>query len=178
MSFQPPLQPGTGPGQGPAPFDPYAHPPHGVPPPYGLQPAYVGMPSPAPRSGGINPWLAGLIGVLIGGIGAMVLSVVLPMIFFGALFGGLFGPGFDEGEGFMEGPQRVAVGADGSVSGVALAEVLEEAPWYEDVTCPDTAGVATDVTTVCRGTDGFEDLRVVVVFEGSSGQFSTADVFP
>lgn len=105
----------------------------------------------------------------------MVLSFVLPMIFFGIIMGGGFAEGFDEGP--MGGPQRVTVSADGSVSGGALVAALEESDWYQDMTCPDTAKVATDVTTICRGRDGFEDLRVVVVFRGSDGEFSTADLF-
>lgn len=179
MSHQPPLPPGRAPAQAPGPagsFVPYGPPPQGGPTAYGVHPAYAAVPAPTGQSGGLNPWLAGLIGVLIGGIGAMVLSFVLPMIFFGFLMGAGGGGPFDE-EGFMGGPQRVTVAADGSVSGAALAAALEEAEWYEGMTCPDTARVATDVTTICRGSDGFEDLRVVVVFEGDSGEFGTADVF-
>jgi len=116
--------------------------------------------------------------VFIGGIGAMALTMVLPMLFFGFLTGGLFGADYDEGEvGPMDGAQRVSVAADGSVSGAVLAEVLAE-DWYEDLTCPDTPKVATDVTTICRGGGRIDDLRVVVVFRDSSGLFSTADVFP
>lgn len=153
------------------------YPPHpgGYQPPYSGPPAYAGYHSPAPQSTGLNPWIAGLIGVLIGGAGAMVLSFVLPLIFFGLLTGAGFAGGFDEG--FIDGPQRVTVAADGSVSGVALADALEEAEWYEAMTCPDTATVATDVTTICRGSDGFDGLRVVVVFRGSEGEFGTADLF-
>lgn len=184
MSYQPPLPPGpgpapgqgNGPGQGSGAFAPYGPPQQGAPPPYGAHPAYAGMPSPAPRSSGLNPWVAGLIGVLIGGIGAMVLSFVVPMIFFGLFMGAGFGGSFDE-EGFMGGPQRVTVAADGSVSGTALAEALEEAEWYQGVTCPDTAKVATDISTICEGTDGFSGMRVVVVFEGTDGRFSTADLY-
>lgn len=167
MSYQQPP-----PGPGPGPYAPYGQPTQGGPPPYGAHPAYLGMPSPAPRSSGLNPWVAGLIGVFVGGIGAMVLSFLLPMLFFGLLMGGGLGE-----EGFPGGPQNVTVAADGSVSGVALAEVLEEAGWYDDMTCPGTPKVATDVTTICEGDDGFADLRVVVVFQGSNGRFSTADLF-
>ncbi|WP_353951103.1 hypothetical protein V6K52_15875 [Knoellia sp. S7-12] len=172
MSYQSPLPPG--PGHGPGPQAYYGQGAQGGPPPYGVHPAYAGMPSPAPRSTGLNPWVAGLIGVLIGGIGAMVLSFVLPMIFFGFLMGGPFGGDFDEG--FMDGSQRVTVAADGSVSGAALADVLED-DWYEDMTCPHTAKVGTDVTTICRGSDGIEDLRVVVVFRGTDGEFTMADLY-
>ena len=172
MSYQPPLTPGPGPG----PQAYYGQATQGGPPPYGAHPAYAGMPSPATRSSGLNPWVAGLIGMLIGGIGAMALSFLLPMIFFGLFMGAGFGGAFDE-EGFMGGPQRVTVAADGSVSGTALAEALEEAEWYQGMTCPDTAKVATDVSTICEGNDGFSGMRVVVVFEGTDGRFSTADLY-
>ena len=73
----------------------------------------------------------------------------------------------------------VEVGADGSVGGEALAEALEDEGdyYYEDVSCPATARVATDVTTICRANDGMDDLRVVVVFEGDDGRFRTADLW-
>lgn len=150
------------------------YPPHpgGYQPPYVGPPAYLGYASPAPQSSGMNPWVAGLIGVIIGGMGAILLSFLLPLIFFGLMMGS----GFDDGE-FMDGPTRVTVSSDGSVSGTALAQALDDGGWYDDMSCPDTAKVATDVTTICTGTDGFDDLRVVVVFRGTEGRFSTADLF-
>lgn len=152
----------------------HSYPPHpgGYQAPYAGPPAYVQYPPAAPQSTGLNPWVAGLIGVLVGGIGAMVLSFVLPLIFFGVLMGGDFAD-----EGFMGGPDEVTVASDGSVSGVALAQALEGGEWYEEMTCPDTTKVATDVTTICTGSDGFDDLRVVVVFSGSGGEFATADLY-
>lgn len=168
LSYQPPLPPGPGPG-GPHAY--YGQPTQGAPPPYGVHPAYAGMPSP-PQSSGLNPWIAGLIGVFIGGFMAVVASMLIPMIFFGFLMGGPFGD-----EGFMETPDRVAVAPDGSVSGVALAEVLEKSEWYEGMTCPNTAKVGTDVTTICEGSDGFEGMRVVVVFRGTDGRFAAADLY-
>ncbi|MFC7486374.1 hypothetical protein ACOCJ7_14100 [Knoellia sp. CPCC 206453] len=176
MSYQPPLPPGPGPGPGagygPGPHAYYGQPTQGAPPPYGAHPAYLGMPSPAPQSTGLNPWIAGLIGVICGGVLTVIGMTVIPMILFGFLLGGPMGD-----EGFMEGPHSVTVAADGSVSGVALADALEDGEWYEDMTCPNTATVATDVTTICEGTDGFADLRVVVVFRGTDGRFGTADLF-
>ncbi len=183
MSYQPPLPPGpgpgpdpaTGPGYGPGPHAYYGQPTQGAPPPYGTHPAYLGMPSPAPQSAGMNPWIAGLLGAIAGGVLTIIGTTLIPMLFFGLFMAAGSGGAFDEG--FIDGPQRVTVAADGSVSGTALAQALEEAEWYEDMTCPDTAKVATDVTTICRGSDGFEDMRVVVIFEGSGGKFSTADLF-
>ena len=179
MSYQPPLPPGPGPGHGYGPgFDngPHAYhgqPTQGGPSPYGAPPAYLAMPSPTPPSAGLNPWIAGLIGVICGGVLTIIGMTVIPMILFGFLLSGPMGD-----EGFMGGaPSRVTVAADGSVSGTALAEALEDAQWYEDMTCPNTAQVATDVTTICEGSDGFDDLRVVVVFRGTDGRFGTADLF-
>ncbi|MEO7269254.1 MAG: hypothetical protein ABIW49_08630 [Knoellia sp.] len=122
----------------------------------------------------MNPWVAGLLGVLAGGFLTVMGMTVIPMLLFGFL---LSGPMSDEG--FMEGPppQRVEVAADGSVSGIALAEALEGAAWYEDMTCPSTAKVDTDVTTICEGNDGIDNMRVVVVFRGTDGRFGTADLF-
>lgn len=144
--------------------------------PYAGHPAYAVPPAPAPQPAGLNPWVAGLLGFLIGGFLTFVATMVLPMLFFGFLIGGPFGGEFEEG--FMGPPGgRVVVAADGSVSGVALAEELEGVAYYEDVTCPETAKVATDVTTICEGDDGFEGLRIVVVFDGTDGRFSTADLW-
>lgn len=146
--------------------------PYAVPPSHG----YAHPPALAPRSSGLNPWAAGAIGLVVGMFLTFVGMTVLPMLFFGLAFGG-FGS-FEEG--FPSPPSgRVEVAADGSVSGEALAEALEDEGdyYYEDVTCPATARVATDVTTICRGTDGVDDLRVVVVFDGDDGRFRTADLW-
>ena len=152
-----------------------SYPPHHGPPPhpYAGHPAYLFPPPPA-RPAGMNPWVAGLIGALVGGALTVVATMVLPMIFFGLMMGA----GGVMDEEFM-GPERgqVVVASDGSVSGVVLAEDLEDAPWYEDVTCPDTTAVRTDATTICSGNDGFEDLRIVVVFRGTDGEYGTADLW-
>lgn len=158
------------PGQPVPPHQPYA--PYAVPPPYG----YAQPPVGSPRSTGLNPWAAGAIGVVVGMGLTFIGMTVVPMLFFGLAFGG-FGS-FDEG---FPGPPsgRVEVAADGSVGGEALAEALEDEGdyYYEDVSCPATARVATDVTTICRGNDGVDDLRIVVVFEGDDGRFRTADLW-
>lgn len=121
----------------------------------------------------MNLWLAGGLGVVIGGLLGVLLAWLLPMLFFMVLGFGAFGPV----DGPMTSPSRVDVAADGSVSGEALAQALMDSGWYEDMTCPATPKVATDVTAICTGTDGFMDLRVVVVFRGDSGSFSVADLF-
>ncbi|EAP97222.1 hypothetical protein JNB_17168 [Janibacter sp. HTCC2649] len=120
----------------------------------------------------MNPWVAGLLGAFGGVVLTVIGMTVIPMLLFGFLLSGPMGDG-----GFMESsPQRVTVAADGSVSGTALAEALESG-WYEDMTCPNTAEVATDVTTICEGSDGVDPMRVVVVFRGTDGRFGTADLF-
>ncbi|MFW5469156.1 hypothetical protein ACOCJ4_03830 [Knoellia sp. CPCC 206435] len=153
-----------------------SYPPHPGPPPhpYAGHPAYGFPPPPPAPQPGLNPWVAGVIGALVGGVLTVVATTLLPMIFFGLMMGA---GGFMD-EGFM-GPERgqVAVTADGSVSGVVLADDLEDAPWYEDVTCPDTTAVGTDVTTICSGNDGVDDLRIVVVFRGTEGEYGTADLW-
>lgn len=170
MSYQPPLPPGPGPHA----F--YGQSTQGAPVPYGAHPAYLGMPAPAQQPSGLNPWLAGLIGAGAGALLTVMAMTLLPMLFFGLAMGG----GFMDEEGFMGPPTgRVAVEPGGGVSGVALAGALEgnDDFYYEDVTCPETVRVATDVTAICSGDDGFEDLRIVVVFEGTGGQFATADLW-
>ncbi|WP_404384739.1 hypothetical protein LL946_03265 [Knoellia locipacati] len=163
------------PGQG-AP-NPYAGPPgQGAPNPYAGPAAYLGVPAAAPQRQGFSPVLAGFLGALAGACLTVIAVTVIPMLFFGLAMGG----GFMEEDGFMGPPSgRVVVEPDGGVSGVVLADALEDGGdfYYEDVTCPDTARVATDVTTICDGGDGVENLRIVVVFEGSEGQFRTADLW-
>ncbi|MFW5473911.1 hypothetical protein ACOCJ5_11440 [Knoellia sp. CPCC 206450] len=149
--------------------------PYAVPPPYG----YANPPAHTPRSSGFNPWAAGAIGVAVGMLLSFLGMTLLPMLVFGLAFGGFGGFGTFE-EGFSGPPPgRVVVAADGSVSGEALAEALEDENdyYYEDVSCPSTTRVATDVTTICRANDGVDDLRVVVVFEGDEGRFRTADLW-
>ncbi|CAN7328090.1 DUF3824 domain-containing protein [Knoellia sp. LjRoot47] len=172
---------GQGPYAGPPPYwvqSRYAGPPpSGAPDPYAGPPAYVGMSAPPARGGGLNPWLAGLAGAGVGAVLTVIAMTVLPMLFFGLVLGG----GFMGDEGFMGGPPtgRVAVGPDGSVTGEALAEALvrDDDFYYEEVSCPATAKVATDETTICEGNDGVEDLRIVVVFDGTDGTFATADLW-
>lgn len=185
MSQQYPPPTGPGPYAGPPHHgagNPYAGPPHlgpphpGAPSPYAGPPAYLGLPAPAPQRQGFSPVLAGFLGALGGAVLTVVAMTVLPMLFFGLAMGG----GFME-EGELMGPPsgRVVVEPDGGVGGVALADALEDDDdfFYEDVTCPDTTRVATDVTTICEGGDGFEELRIVVVFDGTDGRFRTADLW-
>lgn len=141
--------------------------------PYAGHPAYAGYPGPTPRSSELNPWIAALFGAMAGGFLTFLLMTLVPMLLFGFAMGG--GPFGDEG--FMDTSGRVSVASDGSVTGAALAEALEDTDWYERATCPDTAKVATDATTICEANDGFEDLRVVVVFDGTDGRFATADLW-
>ncbi|KGN33000.1 hypothetical protein N802_15520 [Knoellia sinensis KCTC 19936] len=151
---------------------PYTPPAQGGPPAYAGHPAYVGYPVPQPQSSGLNPWVAGLLGALAGAMLTFIGMTLLPILFFGLLMGGPMGD-----EGFMGPPaSRVDVAPDGSVSGLALAEALEEG-YYEDVTCPNTPKVGTDVTTICDANDGFANMRVVVVFRGTDGRFGAADLF-
>jgi len=171
--------PGTpGPGSPalghPGPQSPYAAPYAGT---YAGPPAYLGMPAPAPQAHGLNPWVAGLIGAGVGAVLTVIAMTVLPMLLFGFAFGAMGGE-----DGFLGGPPsgRVAVQPDGTVSGESLAAALEDSDgdfFYEDVTCPATPKVATDETTICEGNDGFTDMRIVVVFDGSNGKFSTADLW-
>lgn len=142
--------------------------------PYAGHPACLGHPASTAQPSGLNPWVAALLGGVTGAILTVIFTTVVPMLFFGLLMGG----GMLGDDGFMGAPQgTVAVAPDGSVSGAALAEAVDGVAYYEDVTCPGTVKVATDATTICEADDGFEDLHVVVVFDGTDGRFSTADLW-
>lgn len=139
----------------------------------GLAYAYAPVPAAGSSPSGFNPWVAGLLGGIVGATVTGLLALVV------ALGMGMPMP--------WEGPEdwvddwtgQVDVASDGSVLGFALADAVDEVGgggYYEEVVCADTAGVAEDVTTLCDVDDGFDRYRVVVVFLDTDGAFETAEL--
>lgn len=170
MSYQPPLPPGPA----PSPAGYYGQPTQGAPNPYAGHPAYAGMPSPAPRSSGLNPWIAASLGFL----GGLLLTGLLGAMLWVTAGGPLPWEGIDDLADDWNGSVQVA--ADGSVPGPLLADAVLEVGgggFYEEVVCPATPRVAADVMTLCSVDDGYDTYRVVVLFLDDAGRFETTEVF-
>lgn len=149
-----------------------SYPPHAQRPfdPYAGHPAYA----PAPRRGGLNPWVAALLGALAGA----VLTALTGVVLWYAMGGPVPWEGIEDSAADWSG--RVEVAADGSVPGMVLADAVFEVGgggFYEEVTCASTPRIAADVTTVCRVDDGYDRYRVVVLFLDGEGRFETAEFF-
>jgi len=151
------------------PHQPYA--PYAVPPAYGY--AQSPMSTPGSRPAGVNPWLAALLGGLVG---ATVTGLLALVVFMGI---GMPLPWEGPDDWVDDWTGQVDVASDGSVLGFALADAVAEVGgggYYEEVVCPDTARVAEDVTTLCDVDDGYDQYRVVVVFLDEDGAFETAEL--
>ena len=66
-------------------------------------------------------------------------------------------------------------------SGSALADEIttkleDDGSEPEGITCPDTAKVGKDITTVCHGTDFGDEAAFVVFFEDDEGAYTLMEV--
>lgn len=129
----------------------------------------------APRGDGHR---LAVIGVVLGG--TALLGVLLLVAF--AFVVSFLGPG-GAGGGAGYGPMRgtLAPVAGSAVSGQALADevtrqVRDDGGYPEGVSCPATARVAQDVTTVCHGTDDGLESSFVVFFEDDTGAYTLLEI--
>jgi len=116
-----------------------------------------------------------LAGVVLGGLA--LFGVLLLGIAFAA-FVGLGGPG---GSGYGPTQGTVAPSAGRSLDGPVLAAELErqvsdEGGDPDGITCPATAEVAQDVTTVCHGQVDGDEWAFVVFFEDATGRYTLLEV--
>lgn len=150
--------------------------------PYGpiAAPAYAGPPIEvtvaAPPAGGRG---LAVTGVVLGGLallGVLLLVVVVVVFTF---------VGFDDesGGGGYAGPMRgtIAPATGSALTGTELAaevtrKVTDDGGEPEGITCPATAKVAQDVTTVCHGTDYGMDSAFVVFFEDAKGSYTLLEI--
>lgn len=159
--------------QYPPPTSGPGHPQHPYAGQSGAPYAYAPTGAPIARPAGFNPWLAALLGGIVGATvtGLLALFVVLSM--------GMPMPWEGPDDWVDDWTGQVDVASDGSVLGFALADAVDEVGgggYYEEVVCPDTADVAEDVTVLCDVDDGFDRYRVVVVFLDDEGAFETAEL--
>lgn len=122
------------------------------------------------------------------GRGLAVVAVVLASLaLLGVLLLGVGLAGFagltDDGGGGGYGPLRgtIAPTTGTRLAGQALADevsakIRDDGGEPEGITCPDTAKVAQDVTTVCHGSDLGEDSAFVVFFEDAKGSYTLLEV--
>ncbi|GAB2596666.1 DUF4333 domain-containing protein [Microlunatus antarcticus] len=153
----------------PAPLDPYG-PSHAyLPPAYTPSPTGVPQPGPAPDGRRLA-----ITGVVLGGLA--LLGVLLLGVY--ALTSTFVGSDDGDGSGGST-PIRgtIAPSAGAGLDGPALAaeiarQVRDEGGDPENVTCPATAQVAQDVTTVCHGDVDGDEYAFVVFFEDAKGDYT------
>ncbi len=148
----------------------YPPPEHRLPDPYAGHAAYASV----SRRSGLNPWVAAVLGALVGSLLTGLAGVVL----WYAMGGPMPWEGIEDSAEDWSG--RVDVAGDGSVPPMVLADAVFEVGgggYYEDVVCAATPRVAADVTTICRVDDGYDRYRVVVLFLDGEGRFETAEFF-
>ena len=173
MTDHDPRAPWSGP---PAPLDPYG-PSHAYlsgaaygPPPVGGPPV---VPAPTATTAPAGRRLA-MTGVVLGGLA--LLGVLLLGLY--ALTSTFLGSDDGSGSGGYE-PTRGTIGpsSGAGLGGAELAgeisrQVRDEGGDPEGVTCPDTAEVAQDVTTVCHGDVDGAEYAFVVFFEDAKGDYT------
>lgn len=156
-------------------YPPPPYPSASIPPGWYAQPPVPGPPAPpappatAPRSSAL------LVTSLV--LAAAALAGVLGVVVWLAAGGT---PGGAGGGGWAPLTGQVAA-RGGTLSGEDLAtavrqRIRDDGGSPTRMTCPDTARVAQNVTTVCHGVIDEDDWAVVVFFEDTSGNYTLLPV--
>lgn len=135
---------------------------------YGAPPVQVNLTTPAGPGRGLA-----VAGVALAGI-ALVVALLALVVGGVSAFAGAPGGGYG-----LRG--TIAPGKGSALTGPALAEevattVTQDGGDPEGITCPATARVAQDVTTVCHGFDFGENSTFVVFFEDDEGAYTLLEI--
>jgi hypothetical protein len=136
---------------------------------YPVPPVQVHLTTPAGPGRGLA-----VAAVVLAGLALLVALLALAVGGVAALAGDSSG-----GYGQLRGTITPAKG--GALTGSALAKevatkVSEDGGEPEGITCPATAKVAQDVTTVCHGSDYGENSTFVVFFEDGKGAYTLLEI--
>jgi hypothetical protein len=135
---------------------------------YGVPPVQVNLTAPAGPGRGLA-----VVAVILGAM-ALVVAVVALVV------GGMSALGGGAGGGYgLRGTIAPAKGS--AVTGPALAaeiatRVTQDGGDPEGITCPATAKVTRDVTTICHGLDWGLDTTFVVFFEDETGSYTLLEI--
>ena len=118
-------------------------------------------------------------GVVLGGLALLGVVVIGFFALFAVVGSFIDDPGGGGGYGPLRGTIAPVTGS--ALTGPALADevtkqVLNDGGSPEGLTCPATAKVAQDVTTVCHGMDDGVDSAFVVFFEDGLGSYTLLEV--